>query len=146
LPAGVESDIAGAGSGEPAVKKKILLIEDESVIVEAITFLLEYEGMEVVSHSDGAGAARLAANIQPDLIILDAMLPNISGFDIITEIRSADATARIPVMMLTARGQARDREAALDAGVTRFMTKPFANKEMVETAHALMAARPKQAG
>jgi DNA-binding response OmpR family regulator len=127
------------------VKKKILLIEDESVIVEAITFLLEYEGMEVVAHSDGAGAARLAASIRPDLIILDAMLPNISGFDIIAEIREDDATARIPVMMLTARGQARDREAALDAGVTRFMTKPFANKEMVETVHALMAARPKQA-
>lgn len=124
------------------MKKKILLIEDESVIVEAITFLLEYEGMEVVAHSDGAGAARLAADIRPDLIILDAMLPNKSGFDIIAEIRSDDSITRTPVMMLTARGQARNREAALDAGVTRFMSKPFANKEMVETVHALMAARP----
>lgn len=115
----------------------VLLIEDEPHIVEALSFLLEREGWRVTSHSNGQDAAQIAAQMVPDVIILDVMLPNKSGFDILTEIRTADTTRKCPVLMLTAKGQARDRAAAEDAGVSVFMTKPFSNQAILDTVKSL---------
>lgn len=115
----------------------VLLIEDEPNIVEALTFLLEREGWRVVSHSNGQDAAAVAAQIMPDVIILDVMLPNKSGMEILTEIRAHDATSQRPVLMLTAKGQARDRAAAENAGVSVFMTKPFSNQAIIDTVKTL---------
>ena len=108
----------------------MLLIEDEPNIAEAISFVLTRDGC-VVSHlADGLEAvARVRAEL-PDLVILDLMLPGRSGLEILTELRAGEATHEVPVLMLTAKGQGRDREAALRAGVNRFMTKPFSNDEM----------------
>jgi len=69
------------------------------------------------------------------------MLPGKTGFEIMAELRSDDTLAEMPVLMLTARGQARDREMALQAGVSRFMTKPFSNEEMLSTVRELTAGR-----
>jgi len=115
----------------------VLLIEDEPHIVEALTFLLEREGWRVVSHSNGQDAAEVAARLLPDVIILDVMLPNKSGMEILTEIRAAETTRKRPVLMLTAKGQARDRAAAEDAGVSVFMTKPFSNQAIIDTVKTL---------
>lgn len=117
---------------------KILLIEDEPHIVEAISFLLEREGMTVITHPTGQDAAQTAASLQPDLVVLDVMLPNKSGFEILAEIRDHPAINATPVLMLTAKGQAKDRAAAEAAGVSRFMTKPFSNKEIVRTVQDLL--------
>jgi len=116
---------------------KILLIEDEPHIVEALSFLLEREGWQVVAHSNGADAAQVAALRQPDVIILDVMLPNKSGIEILREIRANTQTAKKPVLMLTAKGQARDRAAAQEAGVSVFMTKPFSNQAIIDTVRSL---------
>jgi DNA-binding response OmpR family regulator len=118
--------------------KKVLLIEDEPHIIEALTFLLEQEGCEVSSHSDGALAAHKAASYAPDLIILDVMLPGKSGFEIFDEIRSHAHLASTPVLMLTAKGQTKDREAAERAGVNVFMTKPFSNQEVLDNVNRLI--------
>ncbi|RMH39349.1 MAG: response regulator [Alphaproteobacteria bacterium] len=119
---------------------RVLLIEDEPNIAEAIRFVLGREGWSVVTHENGADAVARVRGVAPDVLILDVMLPNRSGYDILRELREDPATARLPVLMLTARGQARDRETAEEIGVSRFMTKPFSNRELVETVRELGVA------
>jgi len=117
--------------------KHILIVEDEPNIVESLSFLLERAGFVVSSEQDGAMAMNRVRNLTPDLVILDVMLPNRSGFDILRDI---DELAAAPcVLMLTAKGQARDRETAEAIGVTRFMTKPFANTEIVAAVQEMLA-------
>jgi DNA-binding response OmpR family regulator len=118
--------------------KRVLLVEDEMNIIEAIRFLLSREGWQVATHQTGADAMQAIRDNEPDLVILDVMLPGKSGFDILEEIRSDAQTADLPVLMLTARGQSRDREMAEKAGVSRFMTKPFSNAEVLTAVRDLL--------
>lgn len=113
------------------MSKHVLLVEDEVNIIEAVRFVLSREGWQVDSHSDGATAVETIRTVRPDLVVLDHMLPGKSGLDILTELRADPEFLTLPVLMLTARGQARDREQAEKAGVSRFMTKPFSNTEVV---------------
>ena len=117
--------------------KRVLLIEDEPNIIEAISFILSRDGWEVVTHSNGHDALSAVQHREPDIVILDVMLPGKSGFEILEEIRSTAETSALPVLMLTARGQTRDREMAERAGVNRFMTKPFANADVLEAVREL---------
>ena len=121
------------------MSKRVMLIEDEHNIIEAISFILSREGLSVDTHSDGTTANDKLRASPPDLLILDVMLPGKSGYDILRELREEADTAELPVLMLTARGQSRDREMAERAGVSAFMTKPFSNAEMLEQVRALMA-------
>ena len=111
--------------------KHALLIEDEPNITEAIRFILARDGWQVSIHGDGADAVDVVARIAPDIVILDVMLPGRSGYEILDELRAGAATRDLPVLMLTARGQERDRRCAEDAGASRFMTKPFSNSEVL---------------
>ena len=88
--------------------KRVLLIEDEPNIIQAIRFILSRDGWAVDTHADGRTAIEAVARRTPDLIILDVMLPNRSGFDILADLRADPLTEALPVLMLTARGQARD--------------------------------------
>ncbi len=117
--------------------KRVLVIEDEPNITEAISFILSRDGWTVHTHSDGETANDRIKATPPDLIILDVMLPGKSGFDILRDLRSEEGISDLPVLMLTARGQARDRELAEKLGVTQFMTKPFSNAEVLESVRAL---------
>jgi DNA-binding response OmpR family regulator len=118
--------------------RRVLLIEDEPNIIEAISFILSREGWTVHTHEDGETAMDKVRATPPDLIILDVMLPGRSGFDILRDIREDAATKTLPVMMLTARGQAKDRELALRLGANHFMTKPFANQDVKDYVRKLM--------
>ncbi|MEM6306886.1 MAG: response regulator [Pseudomonadota bacterium] len=111
----------------------VLLIEDEANIVEALRFLLLRDGWQVSTHSNGATAIDAVRNIKPDVIVLDVMLPHKSGFDILKDLRDDAYISDIPVLMLTARGQKKDRDTAMSLGATVFMTKPFGNTEVVQT-------------
>ena len=111
--------------------RRVLLIEDEPNIIEALSFILTRDGWTVHTHADGATAAARVKNGSPEVVVLDAMLPGRSGFDILRDLRADPETARVPVLMLTARGQEKDRELAMRLGATEFMTKPFANSEIV---------------
>lgn len=117
---------------------RVLLIEDEPNIAEAIRFILSREGCEVMVEADGARALTRIADIAPDLVILDLMLPGMSGLEILSALRSNPATQALKVLMLTAKGQGRDREAAERAGVSAFMAKPFANADMRAQVRALL--------
>jgi DNA-binding response OmpR family regulator len=117
----------------------VLLIEDEPSIAEAIRFLLTRDGCDVVTFDQGVGAIERVRQIQPDLVILDVMLPGRSGLDILADLRADPGTADLPVIMLTAKGQGADRAAAERAGVSVFMTKPFANAEIRAAVQDLLA-------
>ncbi|MDU9002507.1 response regulator transcription factor [Sedimentitalea todarodis] len=119
--------------------RHVLLIEDEPNIIEAIRFLLTRDGWDVGTHSDGADAVEVIQAASPDMVILDLMLPGKSGMDILRDLRDIPEFAGLPVLMLTARGQSRDREMAEKAGVSRFMTKPFSNAEVLTAVRDLLA-------
>ena len=120
------------------MKKSVVIIEDEPFIIEALTFLLENESLVVRSISDGANAIDFIIKSKPNLVILDIMLPNVSGMKILEDIRSMDEISNLPVLMLTAKGQKKDRRAAEEAGVSKFMTKPFDNQELIENVKAMI--------
>jgi len=117
--------------------KHVLIVEDEPNIIESLSFLLERAGHTVSSETDGAMAMNQIRALNPDLVILDVMLPNRSGFDILRDI--GELAAAPHVLMLTAKGQARDRQTAEEIGVTRFMTKPFANTEIIDAVQEMLA-------
>lgn len=117
--------------------KHVVLVEDEINIAEAIRFLLSQEGWRVETLANGAAAVDVIRKVMPDLVMLDVMLPGKSGFEILHELRADTAFDDMPILMLTARGQSRDREMAERAGVSKFMTKPFSNAEMLDAVRAL---------
>lgn len=117
---------------------RVLLIEDEPNIIEAIRFILSRDGWSVDVHSDGATAVDAVGQRKPDIVILDVMLPNRSGYDILAELRDAEGTRDLPVLMLTARGQKKDREMAERFGASRFMTKPFSNADVLNSVRELV--------
>ncbi|MEM1073615.1 MAG: response regulator [Pseudomonadota bacterium] len=118
--------------------KHVLLVEDETNIIEAMRFLLSREGWQVDTHENGADATEVIRSLKPDLVVLDVMLPGRNGFEILEDLRRDTETANLPVLMLTARGQSRDREMAEKAGVSRFMTKPFSNSEVLTAVRDLL--------
>lgn len=121
--------------GEP-LSQHVLLIEDEPNIAEAIRFILSRDGWRVSHVADGNVALARVRSDRPDLVILDHMLPGMSGLDILAALRADPDTAALPVMMLTARG--RDRDMAEKAGASRFMSKPFSNAEILAEVRAMM--------
>ncbi|WP_306154191.1 response regulator transcription factor [Roseovarius sp. MMSF_3281] len=121
------------------MNKKVLLIEDEPNIIEAVSFILMRDGWEVKTHSNGHDAMDAVRRREADIVILDVMLPGRSGFDILKDIRSDPALGDTPVLMLTARGQDKDREMAERVGANRFMTKPFSNADVLDAVRALVA-------
>ena len=122
----------------------VVLIEDEPNITEAIRFLLTRDGWRVEAHADGQEAVEIIQNAMPDIVILDLMLPGKSGLEIVRELREFEQMKGLPVLMLTARGQIKDREMAEKAGVTRFMTKPFSNTEVLTAVRDLRAQAAQQ--
>lgn len=126
--------------------KTVLLIEDEPNIIEALSFLLERDGWTVRLHSKAEGALDCVLRVNPDVVVLDVMLPGGSGFDILKSIRAEQSAAATPVLMLTARGQTKDRALAERHGVSFFMTKPFSNQDMLSVVRALAAGEAPELG
>jgi DNA-binding response OmpR family regulator len=118
--------------------KRVLVIEDEPNIIEAINFILSRDGWSVDTHSNGHDAVDVVLAKAPNLVILDVMLPGRSGYDILKDLRAHPQTAELPVLMLTARGQNKDRDMAERLGASCFMTKPFSNAEVLEALRSLV--------
>ncbi len=110
--------------------KTVLLAEDEPNIVESLTFLLERAGFQISVASDGRQALESALELQPAVLVLDLMLPELDGYEVLRRLRADPKGENLPVLMLTAKGQRIDRETALECGADLFMTKPFANAEI----------------
>jgi two-component system phosphate regulon response regulator PhoB len=117
---------------------KILLIEDEPSQVELIHYNLKAEGYEVLVASDGEEGLELALEEIPDLILLDWMLPKVSGIEVCRQLRRSKITREIPIIMLTARSEESDKIRGLDIGADDYITKPYSIKELLARVRATM--------
>jgi two-component system phosphate regulon response regulator PhoB len=113
------------------VKPKILVVDDEPEAVELVEFNLKQAGYAVSTAVDGAEALKKARSQPPDLIVLDVMLPEMDGFEICKTLRLEPATARVPVIMLTAKAAEIDRVLGLELGADDYLTKPFSPRELL---------------
>jgi len=115
---------------------KVLIVEDDDSMVAALRDGFEYEGYTVALARDGAAGLRLAAEAKPDVIILDVMLPKMSGLDVCRDIRKEGNT--VPIIMLTARGQEIDKVLGLKLGADDYVTKPFGFLELMARVEAVI--------
>lgn len=126
------------------VGARILIAEDEPFIVESLSFLLKREGYDVQAVDTGSQALAALQTSAPDLLLLDIMLPETNGFDVLRRLRATEALAGLPVMVLTAKGQEADRKRMQELGADDFVTKPFSNRDLLERVASLLreAAKP----
>src|SRR5947207_3037049 len=138
----------GSGSGtrlaangdvaEPNVLKKtrILIVEDEPAMVEGLRDNFEYEGYDVISAGDGVAGLDRAVADDPDLVVLDVMMPRMSGLDVCKQLKARRPS--LPIIMLTARGQEIDKVVGLELGADDYVTKPFSVRELMARAKAVL--------
>ena len=117
------------------MKNTILIVDDELAIIELLDYNLRRNGFQVLIARDGRDALRLARSEQPDLIILDLMLPAIDGLDVCRTLRQE---SQVPIIMLTARGEEVDRVVGLELGADDYVTKPFSVRELIARVKAVM--------
>ena len=117
---------------------KILVIEDEPSQVEILRFNLTRQGFSVMVAMDGEDGLNAARDDPPDLILLDWMLPNMPGVEVCRQLRRNKATCEIPIIMLTARSEERDKVRGLDVGADDFVTKPYSVKELIARVRAAL--------
>lgn len=128
------------------MKTHVLVIEDETALVELIRYNLEKEGFRVTSANDGEEGLSLLKENKPDLLVLDWMLPHVSGIEICRQIRRKTELRDLPVIMLTARGEEADRIRGLEVGADDYVIKPFSPSELVARIRAVLRrARPSAA-
>ncbi|MBS0193673.1 MAG: phosphate regulon transcriptional regulator PhoB [Proteobacteria bacterium] len=120
------------------MKKRILIVEDESSIRDMVAFALRKADMEPIPAADAREAQLAIATAVPDLILLDWMLPGMSGLELARRLRKESLGAEVPIIMLTARGEETDRVAGLEAGVDDYVVKPFSTRELVARIKAVL--------
>ena len=118
--------------------KRLLLVEDDRALAELVKFHFSREGFTVTSTAVGDEALILIDEVKPDLVILDWMIEGISGIEVCRRLRRKGATANVPIIMLTARGEEDDRIRGLETGADDYITKPFSPKELVARAGAVL--------
>lgn len=119
-------------------KPHVLIVEDEAALVTMLRYNLESEGYRVSEAVDGEEAILLVIEEPPDLILLDWMLPSLSGIEVCRRIRRNDSARDVPIIMLTARGEDSDRVRGLDSGADDYITKPFSPRELMARLRAVL--------
>src|SRR5512139_4115517 len=118
---------------------RVLVVDDDADILALVSYKLSRSGFEVDSARDGQKAIeRLTAN-PPDLVLLDIMMPGLSGLEVLDRLRSSATTARLPVIMLTAKAQEGDVERGFERGADDYIIKPFSPRELVSRVQAVLA-------
>jgi two-component system phosphate regulon response regulator PhoB len=118
--------------------RKILVVEDETPIRQMIAFNLTRAGFEVAEAEDCSSARRRIADSRPDLVLVDWMLPDSSGLELTRTLRRDEASREVPIIMLTARAEERDKVLGLDGGADDYITKPFSPRELLSRINALL--------
>jgi two-component system, OmpR family, response regulator MprA len=128
---------SGAKSGDDT-RPRLLIVDDEQNIVDFIRLGMRYEGFRVEDAGDGVLGVEMAQRLRPSLIILDVMLPGMDGIEVCRRLRESEATADIPILMLTAKDEVRDRVEGLESGADDYLTKPFSFEELAARVRALL--------
>src|SRR5207302_2408649 len=118
--------------------KRVFIIEDDRDIVELVRYNLANEGFQVTAAYDGVTGLATLKKTPPDILLLDLMLPKLSGLEICREIRRDETLNRLPILMLTARGEEADRVVGLEMGADDYVTKPFSPRELAARVKALL--------
>jgi len=126
------------GKHSGAMTYRVLVVEDEADLLEAIVFTLRKEGMKPIPCADGEQALRLVREDRPDLVLLDLMLPGLDGLEVCRRMRSIEDTARIPIIMVTAKAEETDAVIGLGVGADDYLRKPFGLKELVARIRAVL--------
>jgi len=121
--------------------RRVLIVDDEPNIVTSLEFLMRGGDYEVRVALNGAEALRLADSFRPDVILLDVMMPQRSGFEVCQKIRENPVLRDVKIIMLTAKGRDAERDRGLDLGANAYVTKPFSTKELVNTVRELLSER-----
>ena len=119
--------------------KKILVVDDEPNIVISLEFLMKKEGFEVAVANDGDEALAKVASFNPDLLLLDVMMPKKSGFEVCEALRADSECTGLKIVMLTAKGRDTERAKGLAIGADAYVTKPFSTKELVDKVKEMLA-------
>ncbi len=127
--------------GEGRLAVDVLIAEDEPGILESLDFILRRAGWSISSVTDGEAALDAAKRLSPRVVVLDVMMPKRNGFEVLKGLRADALTRNLPVLILTAKGQAQDRKVAEGLGASGFVTKPYSNTEVVEAVRQLMGER-----
>jgi two-component system OmpR family response regulator len=131
---------AGGRAKGGSLAVDILIAEDEPSILESLDFILRRAGWSISSVTDGDAVLGSLRRATPKLVVLDVMLPKRSGFDVLKQIRADEMLRELPVLILTAKGQAKDRRTAEELGADGFVTKPYANAEVLDEVRRLIGA------
>jgi two-component system alkaline phosphatase synthesis response regulator PhoP len=118
--------------------KKIMVVDDEPYIARVIKFKLEQEGYTVISANDGITGLTKIKEEKPDMVLLDVMMPGMSGYEVCQKIKGDAELAGIPVVILTAKGQERDREQGFSMGASDYITKPFSPNRLLELVKSII--------
>lgn len=118
---------------------RVLIVDDEPHIVKLVSFTLSRAGHDVLEASDGITAIALAREHVPDLILMDVMMPVMTGYETVKRLKADEATAEIPVVMLSAKSQVAEQEAGLECGASEYICKPFTPKDLVERVATILA-------
>lgn len=116
----------------------VLVAEDEPGILESLDFILRRAGWSISTVTDGEAALEAVHRVHPRVMVLDLMLPKRTGFEVLKQMKADRATRDVPVLILTAKGQQRDRKTAEELGADRFVTKPYANEDVIGAVRELM--------
>lgn len=127
---------SGHRDDQPA--QRLLVVDDEMAITNVIRLGMEHEGFLVNCATEGYQALDMAQRLRPDLVILDVMLPDLDGFEVCRRLRENEATTNIPILMLTAKDDIKDRVQGLEIGADDYVTKPFNLEELVARVRALL--------
>jgi len=123
----------------------ILIAEDEPSILESLDFILRRAGWSISSVTDGDAVLEGVRRLKPRMLVLDVMLPKRSGFDILKHLRADADTEKLPVLILTAKGQQQDKRTAEELGANGFVTKPYSNADVVGAVRSLLGENAGQA-
>jgi DNA-binding response OmpR family regulator len=117
----------------------VLVVDDDPVILKLLEVNFEMEGFEVVRASDGAEGLERARAVLPDIVILDVMMPRMTGYEVAKALREDEDTAHIPIIFVTARAQSQDVERGMELGVDDYVTKPFDPLDLIARVNVLLA-------
>jgi DNA-binding response OmpR family regulator len=133
---GIKTAEKSDGSSAGGKKTRILIVEDEPAMVAGLRDNFEYEGYEVLSAEDGVAGLERALKDEPDLVVLDVMMPRMSGLEVCKQLKGKRPT--LPIIMLTARGQEIDKVVGLELGADDYVTKPFSVRELMARVKAVL--------
>lgn len=131
----------GQPDADGAAPRRVLIVDDDPIILDIVTTVLDLEHFATSTASDGPTALAMIDDDAPDALVLDVMMPDMTGLEVCRRLRESEDHAKLPIILLTARDQPEDRQAGLDAGCDAYLSKPFSPLELIDVIENLLAAR-----